>query len=71
MDNYLFLGTGQAYIVVMEGRKASRENLNRSKSKAIKRLNSYSCRYKRSLWSLKINSGLTDNRNLDRQSEQV
>jgi len=28
MDNYLFLGTGQAYIVVMEGRKASRENLN-------------------------------------------
>jgi hypothetical protein len=71
VDNCLFSGTGQAYIVLIEGRKASRENLNRPKSKAIKRLNSYSCRYKRSFWCLKMNSGMTDIRTLDSQSEQV
>lgn len=70
-DIYLFSGSGRAYIIVMDGRKASRENLNRHKSKAIKKLNSYSCRYKRSLWCLKINSVMTDIRTLDRQSEQV
>lgn len=71
VDNYLFSGTGRAYMDAMGGRNASRENLNRPRSKSIKRLNSYSCRYKRSLWCLKINSGMTYIRTLDRQSEQV